>query len=120
MREVYRAANITEAHIVAGMLEAEGIETHVGGHYLQGGVGELAPLDLARVFVADVQFDRALAHVRTYTGEPVDDLERGPEHGVPDGSRMARPVSASGAATAWVAVSVVFVVIGVFALISML
>tara|TARA_R110002124_G_scaffold85971_3_gene222644 strand:- start:33411 stop:33530 length:120 start_codon:yes stop_codon:yes gene_type:complete len=30
----YRARDITEAHIVAGLLEANGIEAFVGGHCL--------------------------------------------------------------------------------------
>jgi len=49
--KIYSAADITEAHIVRGMLEAHGIEAHVGGHYLQGGVGELAAMDFASVHV---------------------------------------------------------------------
>ena len=51
MKRIYKALNITEAHIVAGMLEAHGIEVFVGGSFLQGGVGELAPLDIANVQV---------------------------------------------------------------------
>ena len=66
MITVYRAANLLEAHIVAGMLEAEGITTHVAGHFLQGGVGELAPLDMARVEVEDEDFDAARKRVLEY------------------------------------------------------
>ncbi len=33
------------------MLEAHGIEAHVSGHYLQGGVGQLAAMDFACVHV---------------------------------------------------------------------
>lgn len=53
MQLIFRATNILEAHIVAGLLDAHGIETHVGGHYLQGAVGELPASDFAQVFVKD-------------------------------------------------------------------
>ncbi len=53
MVKVYRAANIMEAHIVKGLLEANGIEAYVDGFYLQGGVGELSSLDFAGVSVED-------------------------------------------------------------------
>ncbi|CAN0602981.1 unnamed protein product, partial [Ectocarpus sp. 12 AP-2014] len=44
----YRARDITEAHIVAGLIEANGIETYVGGLYLQGAMGEIGDEDLYR------------------------------------------------------------------------
>ncbi len=53
MIKVYRAANITEAHIVKGMLEANGIDAYVDGYYLQGGIGELATMDFVSVSVDD-------------------------------------------------------------------
>lgn len=52
MQLVFRGSNILEAHIVAGLLEAHHIETHVGGHYLQGAVGQLPASDFALVFVS--------------------------------------------------------------------
>ncbi len=66
MKTIYRAGSITEAHIVAGMLEAQGIDNHVGGHYLQGAVGEVAPLDFARVLVADEDYEAALPLIAAY------------------------------------------------------
>jgi len=51
MIKVYDASNITEAHIVRGMLEANGITAHVGGYYLQGGIGDLAVQGFASVLV---------------------------------------------------------------------
>ena len=53
MKIIYKARDIIEAHIVAGMLNASGIETYVGGYYLQGGVGDMAVHDFANVQVAD-------------------------------------------------------------------
>lgn len=70
MKIVYRASNIAEAHIISGLLESNGIESHVGGFYLQGGVGELAAMDFANVHVSDEDFDRARIIVAEYEGEP--------------------------------------------------
>lgn len=70
MHVVYRAANITEAHIVAGMLNAAGIQTHVAGHYLQGGVGELSAMDFCQVQVAEKDLARAHEIVQEYAGQP--------------------------------------------------
>ncbi len=44
MQIIYRASDIVEAHIVAGMLKSEGIDSYAGGHYLQGAIGDLSPL----------------------------------------------------------------------------
>ncbi|WP_236860578.1 putative signal transducing protein [Candidatus Reidiella endopervernicosa] len=49
MKIVYRARDITEAEIVKGMLLSNEIEAHVSGYFLQGGIGEIAPTDLAKV-----------------------------------------------------------------------
>ena len=66
MKIIYKARDIIEAHIVSGMLNANGIETHVGGYYLQGGVGDIAVYDFANVQVTDE--DVALALVAEYEG----------------------------------------------------
>ncbi len=69
MQLIYRAANLTDAHILAGLLESHGITAHVSGHYLQGGVGDLAPTDLARVLVEDEDTEAAMEHVIAYQAE---------------------------------------------------
>ncbi len=69
MKSVYQAANILEAEIVRGMLAAEGIESHVTGFYLQGGVGELAPADNARVLVDEQDAPRAAELIRDYAAD---------------------------------------------------
>ena len=48
-----RARDITEAHIVAGLLEANGIDAYVGGHYLQGALGEIGVAGFSNVHVED-------------------------------------------------------------------
>ncbi len=66
MKIIYKARDIIEAHIVSGMLNAHGIEAHVGGFYLQGGVGDLAASDFANVQVADEDVDSVLPFIAEY------------------------------------------------------
>jgi hypothetical protein len=66
MKIAYRARDIIEAHIVAGMLRAEGLDCHVGGHYLQGAIGDLAPLDFATVLVSDEDAAAASSCIADY------------------------------------------------------
>jgi hypothetical protein len=68
MKIIYRAGDITEAEIVKGMLLANDIEAHVSGFYLQGGIGEMAPTDLAKVHVPDDDYEHAKELVREYEG----------------------------------------------------
>ena len=68
MKIIYKARDIIEAHIVSGMLNANGIETHVGGYYLQGGVGDVAVFDFANVQVADEDVVLALPLIAEYEG----------------------------------------------------
>ncbi|RXJ73023.1 hypothetical protein CS022_12065 [Veronia nyctiphanis] len=46
--EVYKAGNSLEAHSLKGMLEAEGIESHLKGESLSSAAGEL-PADVVAV-----------------------------------------------------------------------
>ena len=71
MKLVYKASDINEANIVAGMLRANGIEAHVGGFYLQGGVGDLAATDFANVHVADEDIELARTLIAEYEGESI-------------------------------------------------
>jgi hypothetical protein len=66
MKIIYKAGDITEAHIVKGLLESNGIEAHVGGFYLQGGIGDLAAQDFAHVHVADEDQQRANEIISVY------------------------------------------------------
>jgi hypothetical protein len=77
MQLIYRAGDITEAHIVAGMLRAHGLECHVGGHYLQGGIGDMAVQDFAVVHVADEDVTAAKELIAQYES---DDQPLEPEH----------------------------------------
>ena len=66
MKIIYNAADIIEAHIVSGMLMARGIDAYVGGHYLQGAIGDLSPVGFATVSVADADADAALTVISEY------------------------------------------------------
>lgn len=68
MKILYKAGNITEAHIVKGLLESNDIPAHVGGFYLQGGVGELAAMDFAHVYVSDEDYETAIHIIKDYEG----------------------------------------------------
>ena len=63
---LYRAGNVVEAEIVKGMLLSNNIEAHVSGFYLQGGIGEIAPSDFAKVHVPDEDYERARELIREY------------------------------------------------------
>jgi Putative prokaryotic signal transducing protein len=76
MKIIYKARDIIEAHIVSGMLNANGIETHVGGYYLQGGVGDVAVYDFANVQVADEDVALAAPLVADYDGVQDDISEQ--------------------------------------------
>ena len=69
MKLAYKAANVAEAEIVKGMLEANGLEAHVGGYYLQGGVGEMATMDFANVHVQDKDLAKARDLIQEYEGD---------------------------------------------------
>ena len=66
MELVFRAGNILEAHIVAGLLESHGIDTYVGGHFLQGAVGDLPAADFAHVFVDESDREQAERLISDY------------------------------------------------------
>ena len=75
MKIVYRAGDITEAEIVRGMLLSNDIEAHVSGYYLQGGIGETSPMDLAKVHVADEDFENARVILQGYEGSRIPATE---------------------------------------------
>lgn len=66
MKLIYKARDVTEAHIISGLLKSNGVEAHVGGHYLQGGVGDLAAMDFATITVADEDTETAATIIAEY------------------------------------------------------
>jgi hypothetical protein len=59
LKIVYRAENIIDANLVKNALEQEGIPAFVSGQYLTGAAGELPPMALVNVMVAEIDFPRA-------------------------------------------------------------
>ena len=84
MQIAYRARDITEAHIVAGMLEANGIDTYVGGHYLQGVMGEIGAVGFSNVHVDDEDVYRARVLIDQYESDRVVAASQRDEHDKPD------------------------------------
>jgi len=76
MQIVYTASDIVEAHLVAGMLQSAGIEAYVGGHYLQGAIGELSPFGFANVFVEDSRLEEAAGIIKSYESNNQSTTER--------------------------------------------
>jgi hypothetical protein len=61
MQTAYHAANLTDAHMVCHVLRQEGVECHILGEFLQGGVGELPAHSMVRVQVPVAHLERARA-----------------------------------------------------------
>ena len=66
MKLIYRAKDIIEAQILSGVLASNGIKSHVGGFYLQGGIGDLSAMDFATLHVADENVEDAMAIITEY------------------------------------------------------
>lgn len=66
MKPLYTARHVTDAHLIRGYLQSQGIEAVVRGEYLAGGIGEL-PAGLCKVWIADdADFARADALLRQF------------------------------------------------------
>ena len=59
MRVVYQAEDILDAYMVKAILQDHGVESHVLGEYLQGGMGELPASGLVQVAVAENDVKKA-------------------------------------------------------------
>ena len=59
MKIVYEAENIIDANLVKNELEHAGITAFVSGQYLTGAAGELPPLALVSVMVAEIDWPQA-------------------------------------------------------------
>lgn len=61
MRQAYAPANLAEAHMLAHMLDQNGIVAHIQGEALLGGVGELPASGLMQLMVANEDYERSRA-----------------------------------------------------------
>ena len=56
---VYEAKSSIDANIIQDILLMEGINSHIMGSYLEGGVGELQPMGLIKLITDEKDFQRA-------------------------------------------------------------
>ena len=76
MVTVYNAQGITDAHLIKGLLESEGIPAQVFGGDLQGGIGGLPVMGLVTVKVPEELAARARAVIAVYErAEPASDQD---------------------------------------------
>ena len=78
MQRIYEPQDVLEGELLLGMLASEGIEAHLTGQHLLGGVGELPACGLLGLMVEDDQAERARQLIATYNGaQPLanDELE---------------------------------------------
>lgn len=59
MKQVYSPANAAEAHMLAHLLEQNGIQAHIHGEQLQGAVGDLPATGLLQLLAPDDDYDEA-------------------------------------------------------------
>lgn len=76
MKSIYNAANPIDAQLVADLLADAGIETHVQGSFLVGGIGELPAGEMMRIWVPDESADEAKRIIAEgNSGEGFESLE---------------------------------------------
>jgi hypothetical protein len=66
MQKIYEPENLLEGELLQGMLASEGIEAHLAGRDLLGGMGELPVFGLLAIAVNDAQVERARALITAY------------------------------------------------------
>ncbi len=66
MQRIYEPENLMEGELLQGMLASEGIEAHLVGRDLLGGVGELPVFGLLALAVDNDQADSARELIAAY------------------------------------------------------
>lgn len=75
MKQVYEAANITDAHMIRDLLVQAGIPAHLHGEYLQGALGELPVGGMIFVQVPEAHAGRARQIIDDWTQATPDPLD---------------------------------------------
>jgi len=75
MKLVYEATNAIEAHMILNLLEQAGLSGRVDGEHLQGGVGEIQTMGLARVMVDDDDYAQAKEIVDEWDAQQPEPLD---------------------------------------------
>lgn len=68
MRKIYEPENMMEGELLQSMLASEGIESHITGRHLLGGIGELPVFGLLGLAVENEQAERARQLITEYNG----------------------------------------------------
>jgi hypothetical protein len=66
MQKVYEPENLMEGELLQGMLASEGVEAHLTGRHLLGGIGELPVFGLLGLSVDNDQAEQARALITAY------------------------------------------------------
>ena len=74
MVSVYTAHSVTDAYLIKGLLESEGISAFVYGGGLQGGIGELPVMGLITVRVPESFVAQACAIIADYERAEPEEL----------------------------------------------
>ncbi|WP_017904798.1 putative signal transducing protein [Pseudomonas asplenii] len=78
MQRIYEPENLMEGELLLGMLASEGVEAHLVGRDLLGGVGELPVFGLLALAVEDEQAQYARELIAAYNAAlplPGDEAE---------------------------------------------
>ncbi|WP_103103049.1 DUF2007 domain-containing protein [Pseudomonas sp. LFM046] len=66
MRRIYEPRDLIEAELLLGMLASEGVDAHLAGRHLLGGIGELPVFGLLGLLVEDEDAERASRLIAAY------------------------------------------------------
>lgn len=66
MQTIYRTNNITDAYLIKGLLEQQGIPSYIAGEYLTGGIGELSAGDFIDLRIAPQYLEAALQIIEDF------------------------------------------------------
>lgn len=81
MKPVFEASNGLDAHLIANLLQQAGIEARIDGEFLQGGMGELPPMNLVRVVVAEEDHTEARSIIAEWEATQAEPIPEAPTRG---------------------------------------
>ncbi len=73
---VYEANSTIDANIVQDILAMQGIESHIMGGLLQGGIGELQPFGLIKVMADNSDYEAARKIIAQWENEIIEPEEQ--------------------------------------------
>jgi len=72
MKKVFDALSNIEAHLVLHQLQQAGLDAHIQGEHLQGGMGDLPALGNVRIMVSDTDEVEACEVIADWNDAEVD------------------------------------------------